>query len=134
MTQVFRKPIALFCLFTWALAMPGFGPVTRVLCLGPDGHVAIEQAHRGNTCDVDSDGCPGQTEPALSPDCTDVPLPSVAEAPTPRPGSAPLAQPSAAARVAADVSEPGPSIRLGRWFARPPQPGAMPLRSIILLL
>lgn len=115
-----RIPILLLTLFAFLLTGPG-GVSAYVLCIGADGHAAIERDHDGGCGREASCPAPAQTSPHCDgaaehgAPCTDIP-PSLSTA-TPRSKPA-LAAPAAALVF---VAPSAPHLPSAAFLARTPR-------------
>jgi hypothetical protein len=79
MSRIPVRQITALLLLAWAVSGFGLSTGSRVLCVGQDGHLAIEFSHNGKSCaEMSADGSAPTCVQDES-DCTDMPLPTIAE-------------------------------------------------------
>jgi hypothetical protein len=109
-----------------------------VLCVGPEGHVAVEDAEASSHCRAaqsafgSAEQARERLEVAVPPKCTDTPV--FAAAPDRWVPPFRFATPVLAVAPIVSVSRPALAISHERIWAQPPRERARILRSIVLLI
>jgi hypothetical protein len=141
MSRTFKTSLCIVLTLLNALFAFGGTAGARVLCIGSDGHVAVEIPGTHTDCAAlpDRDHQPSTTPQVEACPCVDVPIASGASISPGRPVSAsrPLLHVTPAP-LAAFITHPAPALSLPPAFApEPADPGRTPLgalRTVILVI